>query len=636
MKKSFYPLWILFNIVFITACQYELSEDFYNDINLQQPSSSLSITNLTEGEILRESKTLNYNYNAPSKNSLYEIIFYINDNEVKRTYAPSGSLHIDLSNYEDGKYNLKIEYFFKTGSGSLAEISGNEAYHIQEEINFEIDKKAISLEIDRIENKEGTIYVYFNDFPLLNEVDNTIVIRLKVEFPTSSNNTYTRYYNLTKEDLQKGYYVDKVTVRDEIFYSTIVKNNFEEVSSEKKTIRIQNSFSFNVEYLTHNKIKLSWTKHPLYNNAPFISFSYYGRSGYIDSFYDMATNQDGFKIIEDPTSMGFGIAYRYTYRLQKENKHNPFGVIKETNGIVYLGNYFFPDPIESTIGYIQTRFDNFIYDQTTNKVFALEIQTEKDYPEEDNVYIHQFNPDNFQIERSVFITKTKGYYGSMIRNSNGNLTLDFNEKSLVIDPNTLSILGTYNGEDFQKLNGQSLVKYRNGIVIIDYAHGSLANNINLYNSNTKLLVNNTNDRVGFKVSPSGNYYNWRNKIYVKKNSKYELFYENESELIHDIIFNEEKGEIYAIDENRQLIILDINTKTKSYISSLPQGARSLSFDYVNNILLIKNFNFDLNLFFLYDFETNSQKSINSYRSWELCILNNFIVSKRGFYLKNNF
>ncbi|KAB1153965.1 hypothetical protein F7018_15895 [Tenacibaculum aiptasiae] len=626
MKRNIHLLWILLIGTLFSSCQYELAEDFYNNIELQEPTVSLSLINFTEGETLTTPRNINYSYNAPLKNSLYEMKFYINGSLIHTTSKSSGSFLLDIQKLNNGEHNLNIEYYFKTGSGSLAEISGEEAFLKKEKFNFLVDKAPKILEIDKIEHKEGSIFIYFKPYFLINEIGKSITATLNVEEVKNTSSFY-RNIILTKEVLEKGIYKDIKASNLNLKYKTKIENNFQSVDSEVKEINIPNTFKFNANFIKGNKLKLTWTKYPLYNNVPFFNFTYLSASY---NFYDGEKNLTtigGEKIIDNP-NVAFGKAF--DYRL-----HFPNAGISPIDDFIYSGKYFFNTPIHTgSPSTFPDTVKKILYDKSTDKIYLLKIEQDNYYPIEDEVYIQQYNSTNLNLERSVLISKTKGSQGDLILNSEGDLILDLNEKSLVINTNSLSVKKQFNGEDYNTITQASLVRYRNNIVIIESLDDSWGK-IHFHNSDTKKLFYSTDADNQFSLSNSAKYFSKRHSIYIRKGDTYVEFFDT-GLLNFKIVFNENKNEMYVPISGGEFFILDANTKQKRTIKNLPQ-IYNVKYDPIYNTLLLKKtYNNSIDDLYFFNMDTQELKSIKTIREADYYLLNNNLISKRGFYLKNDF
>jgi hypothetical protein len=628
MKKAFTKVLLLIVVIICTTCDYPFSEDYFKEIEVTEPVVSLSLTNFFNGEILTKPKNINYNYLASDKNRLYEIRFYINDYLIKTSEESSGIFFLDVENLENSEYNLKIEYFFKSGTESLAEITGAEVYQIIEEFNFSVDKNAKPINIIEIEHKEGTIFIHFEQYPLIEDIDESITAYLLVE---ENNSQSYRYISLTKEDLLKGYYNDIKATKLNLKYKTRISNYYNEVDSPTKEIKITDTFEFKSEFIENKNIKLSWSEHPLYSNIPYLRYSYFTHSGF--QVMVAQSTKEGEFILENP-GIHFGTSYQYFLTLHNEyNKDiSIYSNLGLTEGIIHLGEYFQDDAI-STLNNNWPKYTNFVYDKITDKFYSLEVAQDNRYPIDDKVFIHQFNSKNLRLEKTTFITNTIGYRGDFSINSNGNLIIDLNEKSLILNTTSLSINKEISGKDYSVLDVYSIVRYRENIVLIDTYSNSANDDIYFYNTSSKKLIYEINNSDWtFNVSKNGEYFKWRNKIYNLENDTYNVFYDN-SVIISDIIFNE--NEFYLTSQNGDFISLDIITQNPKVIKNI-QNINTLSYDTFNNRILIRNSNnnFSPNEIILYDFNTSIFKDMKVYDNDKIFLLNNMLVSTRGFYLKN--
>lgn len=618
-------------ILLFSTCGFEFSEDYYKDIVTSVPNVSLSLTNFIDGETLTKPKNINYNYTASNKNKLYEIRFYINDNLIKTYEESNGIFFLDVENLDNGEYKLKVEYFFKTGTESLAEITGSEVYQIIEEFNFSIDKNAKPINITEIEHKEGTIFIHFENYLFIDEIDKSITAYLIVEEENNQSVSFQRHIRLSKEDVIKGVFNDVIASKLNLKYYTKVENYYNQIDSQSKEINIPDTFKVEFEFINYNELKLTWPEHPLYTNVPYFRFSYFTNG--VNTGEALSTKK-GESILQN-SEITFGSAYEYIIAMYNNTSDsNIFYNLGSTRGILHIGEYFHEDEIMS-LNFNNPKYSSYIYNSVTDKIYALEVDQNNNYPNEYNVYIHQFNPNNLNLEKTSLITKTKGYLGDLNTNSSGNLILDLNEKSLLLNATSLSIDKEFIGEDYRPLDVYSIVRHRGNKVIIDTNSRSSIEEIYFYDAVNKNLIYKINNHdATFSISATGEYFKWRNKIYHFENTSYTLFYDN-SDIINDIIFNQ--NEFYIASKNGDFSVLNPITKNKVIISNIP-NIIGLKHDKINNKILIRKTRNVLNLndIVLYDFNNSNIKELKVYDSESIYFLNNIILSSRGFYLKNIF
>ncbi len=59
MKNKFLSFLSVVVVVLFLSCEYQFSDDYYKEIELVEPSGSLSLINFNNGDTLRDAKKLN-------------------------------------------------------------------------------------------------------------------------------------------------------------------------------------------------------------------------------------------------------------------------------------------------------------------------------------------------------------------------------------------------------------------------------------------------------------------------------------------------------------------------------------------------------------------------------------------------
>lgn len=604
MKKKFIFLLLYTTIFLFTTCDYRFSEDFYNEIELTQPSVSLSLTNFTEGETLRGSKNINYNYQAPNKNRLYEIRFFVDDNFVESFTNPSGNFFLDIENLSNENHILRIEYFFKTSSGSLAEITGNESFKIIEEFNFSVDKTILKLEIDRVEHTNGTIYIYFKPYSLTSFIDESITAKLLV----SKNRTLYREIILTKESIENGVYNDVNALSLDLNYRTKIKNDFQSIESDVKKVKITNTFKIYATLSDEGFLKINWTDYPLYNNVTKMSIVLNGFNSNVTQYNLDYNNKE--KIIPYKTVV-FG--KNYSYNLQISND----GEIISSSDDFHLGKKIETD-----------NYKKIAFNKDNNQIYALEIDSNN------NVYINKLNINTLSSENKIFITKSTNSNGDFSFNDNNNIIIDLNAKSILVDKNSFNIIEEYNINDFDRstANLNNIVRFRNNTFVIE----NLSNFsfVKIFDIPTRKRLKYEQNLKNFNISMNGQFMVIKDKIYNKTGIKLQKIYEDQyfRHLYSDFAIVKNKIFFAAGNTVGELDLLTLNDKSYKDFANI----KNINYlDALDKILLYGRF---LPLV-LYDYKTGQkiEKKIEILNNKYFYIAEkNYLISPYGFLIKDFF
>ncbi len=626
MKKK---LLLYFAAVFLlVSCEYEFAEDYFKEIEVLEPSFSFSLTNFNNGETLRKPKNVNFKYLASDRNKLYEIKFYIDGTFSQSFTNSSGTFFLDIEHLSDNNHILKVEYLFKTSSGSLAEISGTEAYQKIEEFNFNVDKKATPLTINRIENKEGSIFIYFNEYSLVDEIDKSITVFLNTSTLSRKYGNgsffdfgYLNQIQLTADDIKKGYYKDISTTGLLTKYNTKIQNYYNEKESETKEIDLHSKFIVSAEQENLEKIILTWNQHPLYNNLNTIVFSYPTKG----SNYNFALPSVNGGRVEIDNQLYFGGLRHLNLLFQSNNS----------------GNSSFGPPINSYLYSIgdkipSVNFDKILYNKHNQKIYALEVKKENQYPVDDNVYLHVLNPNTLNIENSYLITTTKGDFGQLSTAINGDIIIDLNTKSIVVNSNTGSVKEEYLGSTYSNnVSYSSYVWHRNNLVFIDNGFNSStevfnASTKNKIYENVKSYFNRHTNNTKF-ITSDAKFIAFKNTIYTKTNSSYSAFKSsNNNADIVDILYLKNKNKLYYVANYG---CYEINLITNEVKRVQVHGhVVSVKYNSQQDKLLfaIKYGSFLISL----DLQTLATKKIRGLYHKEIDFINDFVIMEGGYYLKN--
>lgn len=616
MKKYLSKILPFSVIIFFSTCGFEFSEDYFNEIEIIDPSISFVLPNFSTGEILTKPKYIEYNYSSEN-NPLYYINFYVNDKLITQNQNENDNFFLDISNLSQGTHSLKIELYINSNTGSLAELSGGEYYIASQDFTFEVDKEAIPLNINSVELVDGSIKVNFDSYELVDEIERSISPYLNIENDGNYNSII-----LTKQDVANGYYIDTNSIGTNIEYKTLIENYYNNVSSETKSITIPDTFNFQFEFIDDNTTKIKWSKHALYNNISSVDF-HLG----VNNIYTSLDVNGGEKLLS--TAINFGFEVSYSLNFNSKNGYNSNTLYLKVN----RGEKF------ETPDYYSYR--KFVHLSKSNKIYALLIEATQNYPANNQVKIIEFNPDTFEITNTTIVTTTTNYFGDLTADKNENLLLDLNSKSMVIDGNSLSKISENHINDYSEREYGSLVRYRENTLIIDNIN--TYNTVKIYDIPSKKQLLSDRKSEFFGITLNGKYFSLLDKIYKKENETLTLIHQTANNS-HIIGFqeNSQKNTIYFNSYNSKLSELNTITNTSTEISIFDNlNPRYFNFLEDQNKFLVftKSYNSDTELHII-DAATEVRKSINLYNSrvngQDYFYFNKTLISIRGFYLKDYF
>ncbi|SDR69550.1 hypothetical protein SAMN05216503_0460 [Polaribacter sp. KT25b] len=616
MRKIYSRLLLLASILLFSTCDYNFSEDYFNEIEITDPSISFVLPNFSKDETITKPKYIEYNYSS-DKNPLYYINFYIDAEFVSQNQNEKDTFFLDIENLSEGNHTLKIELTIKSNTGSLAELSGGEYYVAEQDFDFTVNKDAEPLIINSVELINGSIKVNFDSYELVNEIESSISPYLNIEADGAYNSII-----LSKKDIKNGYYLDTNTIGTYIEYKTLIENYYNNVYGEVNSITIPDTFNLQFDFITEYSTKITWSKHALYNNISSIDF-YLG----INNLYFPLDINGGEKLLS--TSFVFGVEESYSLNFNSQNGYSSKTLYLKT----HRGEKF-----ETPESY---SYRKFVYLPQSNKTYALLIENNQGYLGNNPVKIIEFNSDTFEVINSTTITTTTNYFGDLTVDKSQNLILDLNSKSMVLDGNSLSKISEHNINNYSTREYGSLVRFRENTIIIDNINNY--NTVKIYDvSSKKLLLSKKKDEY-FGITLNGQFFSLLDKIYKIEGEIVTEIYETsdnssiigfqENSLKNTIYFNTNNNEFYEYKTQS-------NTATKQ---SIFDNLNPRYFNYLEDqnkfLVFTKDYSINTELHII-DEATQEIKSINLYNSTaniqDYFYFNNTLISTRGFYLKNYF
>ncbi|MDO7171242.1 hypothetical protein [Mariniflexile sp. AS56] len=621
-------LLIFTTLISLSNCAYEFSEDSFVEVIQKNPTASISLKDISDNQTFYVPTKIHFNYNGNNKHLLYEIIIQIDNVVIKTSTTNTGDFIVDTESLDEGNHVLKVEYIFSSGSGSLADVSGVEAYIKTEEYHFTVDKSIPeTVVMTSVEIIDGTIYLSWEPITKVNFDVSAIVV---------SNNGYIDSQALTKQELLKLKYNDKNVyaftlagqdpIGHDLQFYIYLENSRGSTRSNNVSLFIE-PLEVEKRILNENQYKLIIPKHTLYRNFDYYVFknpsnnsnhkiSPYGGEIIVNEpikfpSYDFNVNLDLFKVSGTSEIYKGTISSFISYNKQFQSDYGP-------------GGYY-----------------EFIYSQLNNAVYTLRVYRscagcERRYT------IEQRNVNDLSVINSKQIAIVEdGSEGELtIDPTTGNLILNVGNISFLVDKNSLSIIKQWSPSDFGEQSGQII--YRNNMVVIEDT-----DKITFYNSNTKSQFY-TLDKTGyFKISASGQYFFANNSIFEITNNSVNIISTadtNYSVNLVEFIEDENKCVYNTYDGNP--IVFDFMTRTKTTLSDF---TRINIMDYntgTKKLLLVRSefgiSNTQASYVYIYDFTTTNVKRIevqNVVSIWSPDVTpsgywftKNKLISSYGYYL----
>jgi len=150
-----FPLLLLF-LAF--SCDYQSNKEFINELTPPSPHVEIEIQLLPTEDTLKlfQPVTLNYNFELDSREFLFGS-FKMGINEWQ-IHNPQGQLTLKPEDFEPGYHLLSMRIFFRTGTESVADQAGAEAYMAETDWVVVSDhRSAPSLTLNHYKNDQGLL-----------------------------------------------------------------------------------------------------------------------------------------------------------------------------------------------------------------------------------------------------------------------------------------------------------------------------------------------------------------------------------------------------------------------------------------------------------------------------------------------
>lgn len=436
MKSGIKAFLLVAVLCLATGCTYDFSEDYYRDIDLQEPSVHIRLTGFTDGEETRSSKPVQYEITGVGDRD-FEVIVNVDGAEIHRGQQTEGEFYLALEDLTDGAHKLTFEYIFPSNSGSLVDSLGGEFFIGAAEYGFSVDKSlAKSFGIASVTLREGSIYISLNPIEDQNFDEAFLLIR-------NEDGYIIEQRPISQEDLADLEIHDDQSLIYNPSYAIMLRNAFYEDTSDYILLPTP-KMTFSVEPVSNRYYKLIYSAHPLYGNFHTLRVEYYnylsGNSSYIidakggeseiqDELFFAAKMSLNLKFFKDDTFIG------NTWEYVQVGESLPVSQFEEITYVPSMDKYFIVDLVPSN-----------------------------------EIYVHQMNSKSYEIEKSQVIA-TLGSVGDLksieVDPSSNDLILNTKGKAFVFDFETFTAAKVYKAVDYHSEKANAVVFYRGNFVILE-------------------------------------------------------------------------------------------------------------------------------------------------------------------------
>jgi len=540
-------------LLIFSSCQYDFSDDFYNEIENKNTEIEITFQNFTDNMNIDVPISVNYLINNNKAHKSNEINIYINQQLISSGYRKSGKFAINPYELGEGEYTLRLEYIYISNTNTLADKIGNQTYVTNTELNFKVVKlNSVKIRVKSAELFEGSVKVSW-DTNFAKHIESGILY-ISTEF------SLLEEVNLNLGQLLKGEYIDTKSTNEILKY---------EICSDKDAGRVYNDElrfecktpSIKTEIVDYDNIKVTIGKHPLFANFDYYIFEHFYNENKISSTGGVAIINTSPHIIEP------------TYRLDEMSlfkaKNNSLN--GRSNRLIL--NYFIGER------YTHLNKSDYIYSPIINKYLAAELIGEN--TAEKTLYIHSLS-SNLSIAKSKFIANTNSEKLSIsIDPQSKNYIVDLDKETYLLDNSTLEIIKRTIISDFTTEEIESECFYRNNSFIVK---DKTNNKIQIFNSDTKEKIEEIPYNYNFDISETGNHFNIDNNVYELENNVCTIIYTHENR-IRKATYIDNENLMFYLDDS--YIVKKYNLETKQNENLDYITGKNLSYDGISNTILIR-------------------------------------------------
>ncbi len=131
-------------VILCNSCEYEPSDVYNNPANKDIEAPEIEVVKFSLGDVndtiyLYTSKPVQFQFNS-SKQEIIAVEFVLDNKSIETVYSDNGWFYLYGGELTDGLHTLSLQIYTATGTGSIAEQLGAEAFVFSREWTLVIDK----------------------------------------------------------------------------------------------------------------------------------------------------------------------------------------------------------------------------------------------------------------------------------------------------------------------------------------------------------------------------------------------------------------------------------------------------------------------------------------------------------------
>jgi hypothetical protein len=600
MTKSFIKtVFFFFIALFFTHCSYTYSEDYFNDVELPSPDINISLLGFTNGEVLNESRLVNYSITGSGGN-LGDVLVEIDDDVIFNSSSRLGQFAIDVDRLENGNHELIISFEFPTNSGSLADSLQAELFSGTVTYSFTVDKSlADSFGIASVDIIQGSIFINLNPITDTNFDEAFLLIK--------KNGSVVEELLISQQQVNDLQIHDSETFFYNPEYAIKVKNTFEEKISDYVLLTTPQMELEQLPILYDN-FDLIYSGHPLYGNFDSIGieYSHLGVSG-----LEYLIPTGGTTNINRPFTFGLPVPMRLNFYKNGSFISDIFVELK-------LGENL---PVSD--------FIDLTYDNSVDNYYVLS-QTNS------MLTMTELDRSSLTVNRNVNLATllSQSDFKSLdILPSTNLLAINLKGKSLIFDTSSFSLIETILATSYNVNKANALVYVKGDYVVLDDDFSS--GEVIIYDKITRIEKYRSAKMTNFFMANDASYFYVNGDLFELQSGTF-----NFSRTMRDSVNNRDALPLtyMAFDTANNTVVfgwfrdayyLDLNSNNQNYIWG-SGDVRSVNFTETGQPFMNSNHFSGGNRSHLYDVANNELLSIatltlNKY-------FNGSIFSPSGVYL----
>jgi hypothetical protein len=328
-------LYLLLVVFIACSCEFQPSEVYNRTVNRDVTAPQIQVVELNiDADTLYLYGSVNIKFKFKSNNQAIELVnFLIDGVDIGSVSSESGIFYLQCGEVKDGTHELKIEVYTASGTGSLAEELGAEAFVASQSWTLILDRSYVPAIWSTVEN--GLLHVKWTDYRASNLKE--YVIHKGFSDQVTRRTKTSEFVDSSYVGEYTSYIVDVVT-QDDIVYSV----------SYLYTVPDLPLISYSVE--DSNRYLVKWTKSRYYNAVD--TFSVYQGTEYDDNCSThVKSTRDPNDTTYQVTSGCFGDLLNFKLKL----------VPRKTNADGSVSSYFFESHTFGILGFPFKTMDNTPY-----------------------------------------------------------------------------------------------------------------------------------------------------------------------------------------------------------------------------------------------------------------------------------